>query len=147
MPHAPLVQFLADWGRAEEWLMDDPSPRRFRPIRWIAGAVLGICAAVALLVWLVLTFPYAKGARVGYLEKFSRKGWVCKTWEGELAMETMPGRQPEKFYFSTRSDPIAAQVNSALGKRVRVQYAHHKLVPSSCFGDTEFFVAGVEPVQ
>jgi hypothetical protein len=127
--------------------MDAAALRRFRPIRWLVGALLGICAAVALFVWLALTFPYGKGERVGYLEKFSRRGWVCKTWEGELAMETVPGAVPEKFYFSTRSDPVAAQVNSALGKRVRVKYAHHKLVPSSCFGDTQYFVAGVEPIQ
>ena len=77
--------------------------------------------AVALpagYVWTTLTWNFSEGERVGYLQKFSRRGWVCKTWEGEMAMVTMPGAIPEKFYFSTRSDAVAAQLNGALGKRV-----------------------------
>jgi hypothetical protein len=122
-------------------------PRRSRLIFWLLGPIVVLGGIGALYTWGTLSFAYARGERVGYLQKFSQKGWICKTWEGELAMATMPGVVPEKFYFSTRSDPVAAQVNSALGKRVRIKYAHHKLIPSKCFGDTEYFIAGVEPAQ
>jgi hypothetical protein len=128
-------------------LMDAPAPRRSRWSLWVGGAMLVIIGAVALLTWTTLNFAYSNGERVGYLQKFSRKGWLCKTWEGELFMETTPDRVPEKFYFTTRSDPVADRANAVLGKRVRVRYAQHKFVPSTCFGDTEYFVAGVEPVD
>ena len=127
--------------------MDAPAPRRSRPALWIGGALIAVFGVLALYTWATLTLAYARGERVGYVQKFSRKGWVCKTWEGELAMVSMPGVEPEKFYFSTRSEPIAAQVNSSLGKRVRLRYAQHKFVPSSCFGDTEFFVGEAQPIE
>jgi hypothetical protein len=127
--------------------MDAPAPRRSRRAVWIGGALLAVFGVLALYTWVTLTLAYARGERVGYVQKFSRKGWVCKTWEGELAMVSMPGVEPEKFYFSTRSEPIAAQVNSSLGKRVRLRYAQHKFVPSSCFGDTEFFVGEAQPIE
>ena len=126
--------------------MDTPAPPRSRWLRRIVGVALAIAGAAALFTWSTLTITYANGERVGYLQTFSRKGWLCKTWEGELTMVTTPGTVPEKFYFSTRSDRIAAQVNSALGKRVRVRYAQHKLVPSTCFGETEYFVTAVREV-
>jgi len=100
-----------------------------------------------LYTWTTLTYAYARGERVGYIQKFSRRGWLCKTWEGELAMASIPGTIPEKFYFSTRSEPIATQVNTTLGKRVRITYAQHKFVPSTCFGETEYFVSESQPIE
>ena len=99
--------------------------------------------ALTAYTWAALTWNYAEGERVGYLQKLSRKGWICKTWEGELAMVTMPGAIPEKFYFSTRSDAVAAQLNKTLGKRVGIKYKQHLGVPTSCFGETEYFVSEV----
>jgi len=128
--------------------MDAPAPpRRTRRSLRIAFAAIVAGGFATLLVWMALSFSYGTGERVGYVQKFSRKGWVCKTWEGELAIQTMPGVLPEKFYFSTRSEPIAERVNSNLGKLVRVKYDQHKFVPSSCFGDTEYFVAEVQLLE
>src|SRR5262245_6965839 len=127
--------------------MDAPAPRPSRRALWFGGALLAVFGVLALYTWLTLTLTYARGERVGYVQKFSRRGWFCKTWEGELAMVSMPGQAPEKFYFSTRSEPIAAQVNSTLGKRVRLRYAQHKFVPSTCFGDTEYFVGEAQPIE
>ena len=109
--------------------------------------MLVIIGALALYVWGTLSFAYATGERVGFLQRFSRRGWICKTWEGELAISTTPGVAPEKFSFSTRSERIAAEVNRALGKRVRLKYAQHKFIPSSCFGETEFFVRDVQVIE
>ncbi len=102
---------------------------------------------VAAYTWAALTWNYAEGDRVGYVQKLSKKGWLCKTWEGELAMVTMPGAIPEKFYFSIRSDAIAAQLNRSLGKRVTLKYRQHLGVPTSCFGETEYFISDVVVVE
>jgi len=98
-------------------------------------------------VWLTLTWSYSEGERAGYVQKFSRKGWLCKTWEGEIAMVTMPGAIPDKFEFSTRDDAVAAQINALAGKRIVLSYAQHKFIPTSCFGETEYFVLGARPVD
>ncbi|MFL5368911.1 MAG: hypothetical protein ACJ78Z_01880 [Myxococcales bacterium] len=129
--------------------MDAITPPRWRSrfLYWVAFGVLGAVVAVGLFTWAALNVSYSKGERVGYVQRLSRKGWVCKTWEGELAVATVPGVAPDKFYFSVRSEPIASQVNGTLGKRVRVIYAQHKFIPTSCFGDTEFFVAEAQPVD
>ena len=126
--------------------MDAPPKRRSRTV-WFVGIAAILCAIVALYTWATLSFAYARGERVGYVQKFSQRGWLCKTWEGELAMATEPGVVPEKFYFSARGAPVAAQVNTILGKRVRIRYEQHKFVPTTCFGETEFFVAEAQPIE
>lgn len=105
---------------------------------------LAILVLLALAwVWLALTWSYSEGERAGYVQKFSSKGWICKTWEGEIAMVTMPGAIPEKFEFSVREESVAQQINALAGKRVVLHYRQHKFVPTSCFGETEYFVVGV----
>lgn len=97
--------------------------------------------------WLSLHWSYSEGERAGYVQKFSRKGWLCKTWEGEVAMVTMPGAIPDKFYFSVRDDAIAAKINELAGKRLVLHYQQHKFVPTSCFAETEYYVDGVRAVE
>ncbi|SFG77650.1 hypothetical protein SAMN05518865_11854 [Duganella sp. CF458] len=107
----------------------------------------GLLAAVALLfaayVWLALSYSYSEGERAGYLQKFSKRGWICKTWEGEILLTSMPGAIPEKFEFTVQDDVIASQIAAAAGKRVVLHYAQHKGIPTSCFGDTQYFVESV----
>jgi len=114
----------------------------------IAG---GLLAAVALLfaayVWIALSYSYSEGERAGYLQKLSKRGWICKTWEGEILLTSMPGAIPEKFEFTVRDDAVAAQIGAAAGKRVVLHYAQHKGVPTSCFGDTQYFVESVSVTQ
>jgi hypothetical protein len=100
----------------------------------------------ALYVWIALNFDYSEGERAGYVQKFSRRGWICKTWEGELAMVNLPGAMPEIFRFSVWDDAVAARINETLGRRVRLHYEQHKGIPASCFGETEYFVTSVEPL-
>ncbi len=102
--------------------------------------------ATALYVWSSLRFTFSEGDRAGYVQKFSHKGWLCKTWEGELAMVNLPGTAPEIFRFSVRDDATAARINQSLGQRVALRYQQHRGVPTSCFGETEYFVTGVRPV-
>jgi hypothetical protein len=101
----------------------------------------------ALWSTIALHYTYSTGRRAGYLQKFSRRGWLCKTWEGELQTTSIPGASPEIFQFSTRSDSIAQELNRLSGRRVAVVYDQHKGLPTSCFGDTEYFVVGVSPVE
>src|SRR5450631_659721 len=90
--------------------------------------------------WITLHWAYAIGERAGFVQKLSKKGWVCKTWEGEMAMVTMPGTVSEKFYFTVPDEAVAAKINASIGKRVAVHYEQHKWIPNSCFGETEYFV-------
>lgn len=107
-------------------------------------AILGLLAIG--WVWVALHWSYSDGERAGYVQKLSRKGWLCKTWEGEIAMVTMPGAIPEKFEFSVRDDEVAQKINQLAGKRVVLDYRQYKFIPSSCFGETEYFIDGVREV-
>lgn len=114
--------------------------------------VLAIFLLVPVLLagawlWLTLTWSYSEGERAGYVQKLSKKGWVCKSWEGEIAMVSMPGAIPEKFEFSVRDDAVAEKINSLAGKKVVLIYKQHKFVPSNCFGETEYFIADVREVR
>lgn len=97
--------------------------------------------------WFTLTWSYSSGERAGYVQKLSKKGFIVKTWEGELAMVSIPGTLPEIFHFTVRNDTVAAQINASLGKRVRLHYNQHIGVPLSIFGETEYFVDGVTVVE
>jgi hypothetical protein len=81
------------------------------------------------------------------MQKLSKKGWLCKTWEGELSLVALPGAAPEKFLFTVRDDAVADKINNLVGQRVSLVYAEHKGVPTSCFGDTAYFVSDVKAVQ
>ncbi len=90
--------------------------------------------------YFMLNWSYAEGERAGYVQKFSKRGWLCKTWEGELAMVSMPGTMSEKFFFSVREDAVANKINANMGRKVALQYEQHVGLPSSCFGETQYFV-------
>jgi hypothetical protein len=120
------------------------SPRRRRII---AALVLTPLVLLALYVWLALTWTYSSGERAGYVQKFSKKGWICKTWEGELAMVALPGTMSEKFFFTVRSDSVAARINQSLGKRVAIKYQQHVGIPTTCFGETGYWVSDVKVVE
>ncbi|MEQ1488143.1 MAG: hypothetical protein ABL920_06595 [Methylotenera sp.] len=96
-----------------------------------------------LYTWAALSWVYSSGDRVGYVQKFSEKGYLCKTWEGEIVLVSMPGTQAEKFMFTVKDDAIAKKVNDSLGKRVKLTYEEHKGIPTTCFGETAYFVKDI----
>jgi len=116
-------------------------------LRYLLAVVVALVLAVIAWTWLTLSWSYSEGERAGYVQKFSRKGWLCKTWEGEIAMVTMPGAIPDKFEFSVRDDAVAQQINALAGKRVVLGYEQHKFVPTSCFAETEYFVIRARAVE
>lgn len=109
----------------------------------LAAPILGF----VLWTWASLGWVYSTGTRAGYVQKFSRKGFLCKTWEGELAMVAVPGSMPEKFYFTVRNDSVARRITAAMGDRVSLTYEQHVGVPTRCFGETEYYVTDVRAVQ
>jgi hypothetical protein len=126
---------------------EQPPPRK----RHWGLMLFGIFVILPLLVitlWttIALNWPYSRGDRAGYIQKFSNKGWLCKTWEGELSMVNMPGAAPEKFAFSVRSDSVAHEITRLMGSRVALTYEQHRGVPFRCFAETEYYVTGVKAV-
>lgn len=117
--------------------------KKLKIILAAVAVVVLIVGGFAAYTWSALHLSYSSGDRSGYVQKLSKKGWVCKTWEGEMAMVSMPGTAPEIFNFSVRSDAVADKLNQSLGKRVAIHYEQHKGVPTSCFGETEYFITDV----
>jgi hypothetical protein len=104
--------------------------------------LLALAVILVLAAYLALAFEwtYSSGERAGWVMKFSRKGWVCKTWEGELSMAAVPGLMPEKFAFTVRDDAVAEQINRSMGQAVRLHYEQHGGTPGNCFGETGYWV-------
>jgi len=121
-----------------------PVRKRHRKVFIVLFALLLIPAViVALWIWVSLGYTYSSGERAGYVQKISKKGWICKTWEGELAMANLPGTMPQIFVFTVRNDSIAKVIEQNAGKQVSLTYDQHRGVPTTCFGETEYFVTGV----
>ena len=114
---------------------------------WFSGFTVLITALVIGYTWLALSWSYSAGERAGYVQKFSQKGWLCKTWEGELAIVAIPGSLPEIFPFTVRDDKVAAEINAVMGKRVSLAYQQHLGIPSTCFGETGYYVDKVHVVE
>jgi hypothetical protein len=113
--------------------------------------IIGVLVAIVILVvgyfWVALSWNYSTGERAGWVQKFSKKGWLCKTWEGEMAMVSMPGAIPEKFYFTVWNDTVADNLNKVMGKRVALHYEEKVGLPTSCFGETRHYVTRVTEVD
>jgi hypothetical protein len=113
----------------------------------LLGVIVVPGAIFTLWAGITLSYSYSSGERVGYVQKLSRKGWLCKTWEGELQRSTGPGSAPLLFQFSVRSDSVARAIQGAEGRRVALEYDQHIGVPTKCFGETEYYVTGVRVVS
>lgn len=98
-----------------------------------------VLAGAALWTWFSLSWSYSEGDRAGVLQKFSRKGWVCKTYEGELALYVVGGISPQIWYFSTRDEELAAKLSKAVGEKIQLHYEEHRGVPTTCFAETPYF--------
>ena len=124
-----------------------PPPRKKwrRKVWMLLLAILVLPIVIfSLWAWVTLGWVYSTGDRAGYVQKLSKKGWLCKTWEGELNMVSPPGSMtPQIFAFTVPSDSLAAILMQDMGKRVSLTYEEHRGIPSSCFGETGYFVTNV----
>jgi hypothetical protein len=136
-------------GPAERPSVRERRPGFFRR-HWgkLTLATLVLLPVLVIVLWttIALAFSYSDGTRTGYNQKLSRKGWLCKTWEGEIAITAQPGVAPEIFRYSVRDDSIARAIQALEGQRVTIHYEQHKGLPTACFGETEYFATGVRPV-
>jgi hypothetical protein len=130
-------------------MADTPAPTQAswkrRHWRKITGLLIVLVPLAIFAAWagITLGYTYSSGERAGYAQKISKRGWLCKTWEGELAMVNLPGSMPEIFKFSVRNDSLARLIENNLGKKVSLSYEQHKGVPTSCFGETEYYVTNM----
>ena len=106
-------------------------------------ALLVLVALAVLYFWAALSWSYSTGERAGWVQKLSNKGWLCKTWEGELSLVSLPGSTPEKFAFTVRDDAVAEQITKVMGKRVNLHYEQKVGLPTECFGETRYYVSRV----
>jgi hypothetical protein len=110
-------------------------------------SLLVIAALAVGYFWSALSWSYASGERAGWVQKLSRKGWICKTWEGEMAMVSMPGTLTEKFAFTVWDKSTVKQINKLMGHRVNLHYEQRVGLPTTCFGETRYYVTGVTLVE
>ena len=114
--------------------------------KWLSITFIPLLLCV-IYTFFTLHWVYSSGERVGFVQKISEKGFICKTYEGEQVLVTVPGTQAEKFFFTAKNEAIYNKINETNGQRVRLLYKQHKWIPSSCFGDTEYFVYDVKVLK
>lgn len=124
-----------------------PRSRRLRKIALVLALLVIPFVLFSLYVGLMFAWSYSEGERAGILQKFSRRGWLCKTYEGELAMSIVPGVTPTIWEFSVRSEAVVPKLRTAIGRRVVLHYTEHRGIPTNCFGQTAYFVDSVAAVQ
>jgi len=128
-------------------MMQTPTTPRRGWLKWLIGIALLPLLVLAAYLAFVMSWSYSDGDRAGYLQKFSRKGWVCKTYEGELAMTTVPGVAPVLWNFTVRDKAVADQLNAQLGRHVVLHYEEHRGIPTTCYGETNHFVTRVQEIR
>lgn len=129
-------------------VVEDLGPKRRGRFGRILGMLLVLVVVIAAAwTWFALSWSYSEGERAGVLQKFSKKGWICKTYEGELALYVVGGVAPQIWYFSTRDDQVAQQLKAAVGDHIRLHYTEHRGVPTSCFAETPYFAESFTRVE
>jgi hypothetical protein len=113
-------------------------------ILWLVGLPLLL---FAIYLAFVLNWSYSEGERAGYMQRFSNKGWLCKTYEGELAMTTVPGVAPVLWNFTVKDEAVADKLNALAGKRVVLSYEEHRGIPTTCYGETNHYVYSVREIE
>jgi len=111
------------------------------PFKLFLWLVVFLGAAYLLVAF---NYSYSDGSRAGYIQKLSTKGWLCKTSEGELAMTTVPGVAPVLWDFTVWDEKVASQLSQSMGKRLVLHYKEYRYLPTSCFGETPYFVDRIE---
>jgi hypothetical protein len=137
----------------------EPTSRSETPVRrkkssiWkvLRMIIIGIVLLIAGIIYWKYYFTYSTGNRFGLLQKFSHKGNVFKTYEGEMILSSVEGNQnvpiaSEKFYFSVTDKRIASQLMDLQGKHVTVHYMQ-KNGTLSWRGESEYIVDSVVNAQ
>jgi hypothetical protein len=119
--------------------------KKMKKILIWAGVILLVVASF-MFYWNYMN-TYSEGNRAGTLQKFSKKGSVFKTYEGELIMNSLTSTgnatiSSEKFYFSVKDEAVAKKMFELEGQQITVQYEQkRKHLPWS--GETDYFVTAI----
>jgi len=114
-----------------------------KSLKFVLLPLIVLAVLAAGWVWAALSWSYSEGERAGWVQKLSKTGWMCKTWEGELSLVSLPGSTAEKFFFTVHDEAVAADITRHIGKRVALHYEEKVGLPSSCFGETRHFITKV----
>jgi hypothetical protein len=114
-----------------------------KALKFVLLPLIVLAVLAAGWIWAALSWSYSEGERAGWVQKLSKKGWLCKTWEGELSLVSLPGSTAEKFFFTVHDEAVAADITRHIGKRVALHYEEKVGLPSSCFGETRHFITKV----
>jgi hypothetical protein len=133
------------WTIPKQWIIPRQEGRSLVAMMILILVMAGLLFAA--YIWAMLSWSYSSGERAGWIQKLSNKGYLCKTWEGEMALVSLPGSMPEKFIFTVRDDQTAEKLHAVMGKRVSVHYEQHIWLPTSCFGETNYFVTDVKVIE
>jgi hypothetical protein len=107
-----------------------------------------VVTLIVVYVWWSFFFTYSEGTRTGLLQKFSKKGNVFKTYEGELILSSVQSTKnvalaSDKFLFSVSDPEVALQLEKLQGKMVDVHYKEkNNTLPWR--GDSPFLVLSVK---
>jgi hypothetical protein len=120
----------------------------FSKIIWISLLIIVVVFGVT---YLVFNFTYSEGNRAGVLIKFSKKGYIFKTYEGELnvgGLGNIPNtaQMNQTWEFSVKDQTIADSLMHMEGKRVSLHY--RQIMKNMAWqGETPYFVDGVQEVK
>ncbi|WP_026916036.1 hypothetical protein [Christiangramia portivictoriae] len=109
-------------------------------------SILGGIFILWLLYYAFVYFvPYSEGTRSGELIKFSRKGVITKTWEGEIS-QGISGAQIFSFSVLDKNDEVIKNLQEYEGDYVKLTYVE-RYSTFFFWGDSKYFITGVEQSQ
>ena len=120
--------------------------RKIRKVLYWIGFILLI--VIGISIYWKYFYTYSEGYRAGLLQKFSHKGTIFKTYEGEIILSSVSGRNDvviasEKFFFSVTDSRLAQALDTLQGRNVIVHYVQ-KNAPLIWKGDTPYYVDSVK---
>ena len=130
--------------------MADLTVKKSSGKKWLLILLLVLIAGFGI-TYLIFNFTYSEGNRAGVLIKFSKKGYVFKTYEGELnigGLGNIPNtaQMNQIWDFSVRDNSVADSLMKLEGKKVSLHY-REVLKNFVWDGDTKYFVDGIKQIE
>ncbi len=108
----------------------------------IIGILITTVAILALLYFAFIYYiTYSTGVRTGELIKFSNKGVIVKTWEGEIS-QGISGAQIFTFSVEDKNKQVIDNLQKYQGSYVKLTYKE-RYATFFWLGDTKYFITKV----
>jgi hypothetical protein len=122
-----------------------------RTRKFLLQLLVLIVIFTSIFIYWKYYYTYSNGYRAGLLQKFSHKGNLVKTYEGEMILSSVSGNAnvviaSEKFYFSVTSSKLAQRLDTMQGQMVIVHYKQKNGV-LFWHGDSEYLVDSVKRIR